>query len=123
MQQFSPHGDDFARAFNRFLKLAEHNGFCQEVVRAVLHRIHSHINFTVSGDQDDRRAEGHPRGFVQQIGAVSIRQLNIQQNDICVAALQARAAFRQRGRAFDLVSFGCQELPNIFARIFLIVNY
>ena len=78
MQQFSPHGDDFARAFNRFLKLAEHNGFCQEVVRAVLHRIHSHINFTVSGDQDDRRAEGHPRGFVQQIGAVSIRQLNIQ---------------------------------------------
>ena len=67
-------------------------------------------------------AQRQARGFLQQDGAMAIGQVDIEQDDIGIAALQSLAGLAQRGDAEDFIAARDQECANVQAGIFFVVD-
>ncbi len=75
--QLAPQGDDLHGAQHRLFQRRQADRFLQEIVGAVLHRLHRHLDIAIGGDQDNRWAHRQAGDLIQQVGSITIRELYV----------------------------------------------
>jgi len=102
---FQGAADDFDEEFRR-------EGFLDEIVGAVLHRLNGHRHVAVAGDQDDGQFRVKGEQFAQEGHAVHFRQAHVADHDAAEVGPQLPARLFGRAGAFGGDAF---ELQRLFA--------